>query len=90
MLKMFLLHMCLKMTKLGLAPNTPGSNEYYKPGFEPTKNTPYLALTGELLCVLGVYFVENDRFNCWLYWFKTISTADCIDLRPFQLLTVLI
>ena len=34
----------------------------YRAEFEPTKNTPYLALTGELWSVFCEYFGEkNDR-----------------------------
>ena len=41
----------------------------YRAEFELTKNTPYLALTGELWCVFCEYLEKNNRF---------IKTFDCI------------
>ena len=37
------------------------------PAFEVTKDTPYLALTGELWDVFGEYYVNNDRVIKGLY-----------------------
>ena len=49
-----------------MALNTPlqGSATEYQSEAEPTKDTPYLTLTGELWCVFREYFGENcPRYN---------------------------